>query len=86
MTKVNPLSDHVVAVREKPKEQTKSGLFLPEASLTMPMIAIIESVGSEVKGLKVGDHIVYREYATTDLKIEDQEFLIIKEEDVLATL
>ena len=83
---VKPLSDRIVAVREKAQEKTASGLYLPESSKEKPVLAIVDAVGPEVKQVEVGDKIVYREYSTTDLKINGVEYLIVKEEDVLATV
>ena len=50
------------------------------------MLAKVTAVGPDVKGIKVGDRIVYKEYSTTELKIDGAEYLIVKEEDVLATV
>ena len=47
---------------------------------------MVESVGPEVKEIKKGDKIVYKEYSTTEIKVEDREYIILKEEDVLATM
>lgn len=83
---IKPLGDRVVAVREEISNKTASGLYLPEAAKEKPVIAKIEAVGPEVKTLKKGDRVVYKEYSTTELKIDGTEYLIVKEEDVLATL
>lgn len=83
---IKPLGDRVVAVREEISNKTASGLYLPEAAKEKPVIAKVEAVGPEVKTLKKGDRIVYKEYSTTELKIDGAEYLIVKEEDVLATL
>lgn len=85
-TPIKPLADRVVAVREEVSTKTASGLFLPESSKEKPVIAKVVAVGPDVKHLKPGNRIVYKEYSTTDLKVNDQEYLIIKEEDVLATV
>ena len=81
-----PLGDRVVAVREKTSNKTASGLYLPDSAKEKPVMAIVEAVGPEVKTLKKGNRIVYKEYSTTELKIDGREYLIVKEEDVLATL
>jgi chaperonin GroES len=83
---IKPLGDRVVAVREEVKNQTASGLYLPDTSREKPVVARVEAVGPEVKAVKSGDRIVYKEYATTELKVGDTEYLIVKEEDVLGTL
>ncbi len=82
---LKPLSDRVVAKIEKPLEKTKSGILLGEAK-EKPAYAIVESVGPEVKSVKAGDKIVYKEYSTTEIKMDDEEYIILKEEDILATL
>ena len=83
---IKPLGDRVVAVREATSNKTASGLYLPESSKEKPVVAVVEAVGPEVKTLKKGDRIVYKEYSTTELKINGTEYLIVKAEDVLATL
>ena len=50
------------------------------------MVAEVKAVGGDVKSVKVGDKIVYKEYSTTDLKIDGTEYLIVREEDILATV
>lgn len=83
---IKPLADRVVAVREEAKTQTASGLYLPDSSKEKPVVAEVVAVGPTVKNLKVGDKIIYKEYSTTELKIDSKEYLILKEEDVLATV
>jgi chaperonin GroES len=85
-TIVTPLADRVVAVREKAEAKTLSGLYLPDGAKEKPSYATVESVGPDVKSVKKGDKIVFKEYATTELKIADVEYLIVKEEDILAKL
>ena len=82
---LTPLKDRVVAVVEKPLEKTKSGILLGEAK-EKPAYAVVESVGPEVKSVKKGDKIVYKEYSTTEIKIDDTDYIILKEEDILATM
>jgi len=82
---LKPLKDMVVAVQEKPLEKTESGILLGEAK-EKPVYAVVEAVGPEVKNVKKGDKIIYKEYSTTNLKIDEKEYIIVKEEDVLATL
>ena len=83
---IKPLADRVVAVREEAQAKTASGIYLPDTAKEKPVIAVVKAIGPDVKSLKVGDKIIYREYSTADLKIDGKEYLIIKEEDVLATL
>ena len=82
---LKPLKDRIVAVVEKPLEKTKSGILLGEAK-EKPAYAVVESVGPEVKGVAKGDKIICKDYSTTEIKMDDKEYIIVKEEDVLATL
>lgn len=85
-TPIKPLADRVVAIRAKAESQTASGLYLPETSKEKPVLAEVVAVGPDVKQLKVGSKIIYKEYSTTELKIDGIEYIIVKEEDVLATV
>lgn len=85
-TPIKPLADRVVAVREEAATKTASGLYIPDNAKEKPVLAKVEAIGPDVKNLKVGDKIVYKEYSTTELKIDGTEYLIVKEEDVLATV
>lgn len=85
-TPIKPLADRVVAVREKAQTKTAAGIYLPDAAKEKPVVAVVEAVGPDVKEIKKGDRIVYKEYSTTELKINGTEYLIVKEEDVLATV
>ena len=76
---IKPLADRVVAVREKAQEKTASGLYLPDSSKEKPVMATVIAVGPKVEQVAVGDKIVYKEYSTTDLKINETEYLIVKE-------
>ncbi len=82
---LKPLSDRIVAKTEKPLEKTASGILLGEAK-EKPAYAVVESVGPDVKAVKKGDKIVYKEYSTTELKVDGTDYIILKEEDVLATM
>ena len=82
---LKPLKDRVVAIQEKPLEKTKSGILLGEAK-EKPAYAVVEAVGPDVVGVKKGDKIIFKEYSTTEVKVDDKDYIILKEEDVLATL
>ncbi|MBQ8984600.1 co-chaperone GroES [Candidatus Saccharibacteria bacterium] len=82
---LNPLKDKIVAVKEEPIKKTSSGILLGEAKET-PAYATVESVGPEVKTIKKGDKIVFKEFSTTNIKVDDKDYIIVSEEDVLATM
>lgn len=83
---LKPLAGGIVAVREQAETKTASGLYLPDAAKEKPVTAKVVAVGKDVKEVKVGDKVVYKEYSVTELKVDGDEYLIIKEEDVLAVL
>lgn len=85
-TPIKPLADRVVATREEAATKTASGLYLPTNAKEKPAYAVVQAVGPDVKSVKKGDRIVFKEYTTTELKVDSTEYLIVKEEDVLATL
>ena len=85
-TLIKPLADRVVATREQAATKTASGLYLPTNAKEKPVYAVVQAVGPDVKTLKKGDKIVFKEYSPMELKVDKDEYLIIKEEDVLATL
>lgn len=82
---IKPLADRVVAKKDAAVAQTASGLLLGEAK-EKQNTAVVESVGPDVKNVKKGDHILYRDYSASEIKLDNTEYLIIKEEDILATL
>ena len=82
---LKPLKDYVVAKIEKPLEKTESGILLGTAT-EKQAYAVIESTGPEVKTLKKGDKIIFKEFQTTEVKLDGTDYILVKEEDVLATL
>lgn len=83
---LQPLGDYIVAVSEEAETKTASGLYLPDKAQEKPKIAKVVAVGKNVKQLKVSDRIVYKSYSTNEVKVGNQEYLLVKEEDVLATV
>ncbi len=83
---LKPLADRVVAVKDEIKSKTATGFYLPESAKEKSSLAVVKAIGPDVKNIKVGEKIVYKEYSTTELKIDGTEYLIVKEEDVLATV
>jgi chaperonin GroES len=84
--KIQPLADYVVAQAEEAETKTASGLYLPEKAAEKPKVAKVVAVGKDVKQVKVGDRILYKSYSTTDVKVAAEEYILVKEEDVLATV
>lgn len=85
-TKIQPLADYVVAEAEKAETKTASGLYLPDNAQEKPKIAKVLAVGKDVKQVKSGDRIIYKSYSTTDVKMGTDDYILVKEEDILATV
>jgi chaperonin GroES len=83
---IQPLADYVVAEQEEPESKTASGLFLPDNAKEKPKVAKVLAVGKDVKQVKTGDRIIYKSYSPTEIKIGKNEYMLVKEEDVLATV
>jgi len=81
---LQPLADWVVAEQEEAVTKTASGLYLPDKAAEKPKIAKVTKVGAKVKEIKVGDRIVYKSYSTTEVKVGDKDYILVKEEDILA--
>lgn len=92
---LQPLSDYVVAEQEEAVTKTASGLYLPDKAAEKPKVAKVLAVGPGKVGddnqrvamtVKVGDRIVYKSYSTTEVKIDSKEYILVREEDVLAII
>ena len=83
---IKPLAEYVVAQQEEAETKTASGLYLPDKAAEKPKIANVIAVGSKVKEVKVGDKIIYGGYSHSDIKIGGTEYMLIKEEDIYATV
>jgi len=85
-TPLKPLADYVVALAEEASTKTASGLYLPDNATEKPKIAKVVAIGKDIKQVKEGDRIVYKGYSTTEVKVEHEEYILVKEEDILATV
>ena len=90
---LRPLGDRVVVKPVEREERTKSGIVLPDTAKEKPQEGIVEAVGTGrlldngtkvPMELKVGDKILYAKYAGNEFKVDEIEYLIISEKDVLA--
>jgi len=81
--KFKPLKDRVFVKYSEEAERTAGGLYVPESAKEKPQKGVIEAVGSEVKEIKVGDIILFDKYSGSKINIDNNEYLIIKEEDIL---
>nr|WP_296463560.1 co-chaperone GroES [uncultured Acetatifactor sp.] len=92
--KLVPLGDRVVLKQLVAEETTKSGIVLPGQSKEKPQQAEVVAVGpggmvdgKEVKmEVKVGDNVIYSKYAGTEVKLDEEEFIVVKQNDILAVI
>ena len=92
--KLVPLGDRVVLKQLVAEETTKSGIVLPGQSKEKPQQAEVIAVGpggtvdgKEVKmGVKVGDQVIYSKYAGTEVKLDEEEYIVVKQNDILAII
>ena len=72
---------------EKAEEKTASGIYIPDtAKQEKPQFGEIIAIGEKVNTVKIGQKVVFAKYGPVELILEGQEYLIVKEEDILATL
>ena len=83
---LQPLGDYVVAKAEAVQTKTESGFLLPESAAEKPKTVTVVGVGKDVKTVKVGDRIVYKSFSGTEVKVGKDEYTLVKEEDILATV
>ncbi|MFQ5780441.1 MAG: co-chaperone GroES [Nitrospiria bacterium] len=84
--KFRPLKDRVFVSYSDEPEKTSSGLYIPDAAKEKPQQGKIEAIGSEVKDVKVGNTILFDKYSGSKIKLDNQEYLILKEEDILGII
>lgn len=94
-TKIKPLGDKVLVKRAEAETKTRSGIFLPEAAKEKPQEAEVLAIGDgklldngqRAKfQVKVGDRILLSKWGGTEIKVDDQELLIISEDDILGVI
>lgn len=83
---INPLAEWVVAAPVEKQAKTASGIYLPDNAKEKPVMAKVLAIGAKVKSVKVNDQILYKEYSTTEVKMDGTEYILVKEEDILATV
>ncbi|APR80882.1 Heat shock protein 60 family co-chaperone GroES [Minicystis rosea] len=93
--KIRPLQDRVIVKRVKEEEKTKGGLYIPDTAKEKPIEATVVAVGNgkvledgSVRKLdiKAGDRVLFGKYSGTEVKIDGEEHLILREDDILGVL
>ncbi|MCC6864589.1 MAG: co-chaperone GroES [Ignavibacteria bacterium] len=92
---LKPLGDRVIVKPKAPEEKTKGGIILPDTAQEKPMEGKVVAVGNGktddtgkkvAMDLKVGDNVLYGKYSGTEVKVNDEEYLIMRESDVYAVI
>ena len=87
---IKPLSDRVLIEPVAAETKTASGIFIPDTAKEKPQKGTVVAVGSGTNDhtmtVKVGDTVLYGKYAGTDLKLEGKDYLIMREDDILAII
>jgi chaperonin GroES len=83
---LQPLADRIVAKPLEAETKTASGILLTDQAKDKTQVAEVTAVGKDVKEVKVGDRIVHSEYGPDRFKQGSQDYMIVKEKDVLAVL
>ena len=93
--KIRPLHDRILVQRLEEEEKTKGGIIIPDTAKEKPIEGKVVAVGNgkvlengEVRALEVkeGDRVLFSKYAGTDIKIEGEEYLIMREDDILGII
>jgi chaperonin GroES len=86
--KIKPLADRVLVEPLEAETKTASGIIIPDSAKEKPQKGNVISVGPGTKEnpvtLKVGDTVLYGKYSGTELKLENNDYLIMRESDILA--
>lgn len=89
---IKPLGDRVVIKKLEAEETTKSGIILPGSAQEQPQLAEIMAVGpggliegkEVIMEVKVGDKVIFSKYAGTEVKFDEEEYTILRQNDILA--
>ena len=93
--KIRPLRDRVVVRRVKEEEKSKGGIIIPDSAKEKPIEALVVAVGNgkllddgSVRKLdvKAGDRVLFGKYSGTEVKIDGEEHLILREDDILGVV
>ncbi len=93
--KLRPLHDRILVKRVEEEEVTKGGIIIPDSAKEKPIKGMVKSAGPGKTaddgkvipmGVKEGDEVIFNKYAGTEIKIEGEELLIMREDDILAVI
>ena len=94
-TEISPLNEKIVVKRVEAKSQTEGGIYIPEQAKEKPREGIVREVGvgkirpdgqRSAMQVSVGDVVLFSSYAGTEIRVDDEDLLIMSEDDVLAII
>lgn len=92
---IHPLRDRVLVKALESQEKTKGGIVLPDMAKEKPQQGEVVAIGSgklledgteKTLEVKIGDKVLYGKYSGTEIKVDNQDYLILREEDILAVV
>ncbi len=93
--KIRPLHDRVIVRREEEEQVSAGGIVIPDSAKEKPIRGVIVAVGNgkvldngdtRALAVKIGDRVLFGKYAGTEVKISDQELLVLREEDIMGVI
>ncbi|MBI5199933.1 MAG: co-chaperone GroES [Nitrospirota bacterium] len=84
--KFKPLKDRVFVKYSEDVEKTSGGIYVPDVAKEKPQKGTVEAVGKEVKEVKVGNTILFDKFSGSKINLDNTEYLILKEEDILGII
>ncbi len=93
--KIRPLHDRIIARREEEEDRTSGGIFIPDTAKEKPVKGVVLAIGTgkvldngdtRALAVKVGDKILFGKYAGTEIKLDNEEILVLREEDILGVI
>ena len=94
-TSIRPLNDRIIARRVEDQEQMRGGLFIPDTAKEKPQEGLVIAVGNGkllengtriAIDLKAGDKVLFGKYSGTEIKLDGEEYLILREDDILGVI
>jgi chaperonin GroES len=95
MATIRPLNDRIIARRVEDQEQMRGGLYIPDTAKEKPQEGEVIAVGNGrilnngdrvAMDIKVGDKVLFGKYSGTEVKLDGEEYLILREDDVLGVI
>ncbi len=87
--KIEPLDDRILVKQSDEEEEKVGNIYIPDTAKELPQIGTVLAIGTDEelkKILKKGDKVVYAKFSGTEIKLKNEEYIILKREDVLAKI